>query len=121
MNSRIDILEERRRALLVKCEAQRVQLAYQVAQIKPSAQLTAWTRRTGKGAGKMPVTWIAIAAGLLLVLRRRRRILSGVGWATGLLALATRATTLLRVIAQLRAIYLSYKAARRPQSAGSRD
>jgi hypothetical protein len=115
MNSRIDHLDARRRALLARCEEQSLERAYGVSQITPSAQLTAWTRRAGKGSGKMPIAWVAAAAGLLLMLRRRRRVLSGVGWVTGLLALATRATTLLRVIAQLRAIYLSYKAARRPQ------
>ncbi len=113
MNARIDALEARRLELLAKCEQQRLEIAYRVAQIKPSAQLTAWTRR-GKGEGKFPIALVAAAAGILLMLRRQRRFLSGVGWATGVLALATRATTLLRVIAQLRAIYLSYKAARRP-------
>jgi MYXO-CTERM domain-containing protein len=111
MSSRIDALEARRRILLHKCEEQRLELAYRVAQIKPGAQLTAWTR-SGKGAGS-PLAWIAALAGLLLVLGRRRRVLSGVGWVAGLLALATRATTVLRVIAQLRAIYLSFKATRR--------
>lgn len=115
MSGRIDDLEARRRALLARCEEQRLELSYRIAQIKPSAQLTAWTRRTGKGAGKSPIALIAVAAGLLLMLRRRRHLLSGVGWVTGLLALATRTTTVLRVIAQLRAIYLSYKAARRPE------
>jgi hypothetical protein len=115
MNQRIDELEARRRALLARCEEQRLELAYRVAQIRPAAQLTAWTRRTGQGAGRSPLAWLAAAAGLLLMLRRRRRVLSGVGWVTGLFALATRATTLLRVIAQLRAIYVSYKAARRSQ------
>jgi hypothetical protein len=45
---------------------------------------------------------------------RRRRGLSGVGVITGLVALASRATTVLRVIAQLRAVYRSFKATRRP-------
>jgi len=52
------------------------------------------------------------------MLRRRRRsgsALGGVGLVTGLLALASRATTILRVLAQLRAIYLSFKATRRPE------
>jgi hypothetical protein len=51
--------------------------------------------------------------GLLLMLRRRR-VLSGVGWMTGLVALASRATTVLRVIAQLRAVYRSLKTSQRP-------
>ncbi len=117
MKSRIDTLEARRQALLNKCEEQRLELAYRVAQITPKAALTAWGRRSGKSAGKNPFAWIAGAAGLFLMLRRRRRsgsALGGVGLVTGLLALASRATTILRVLAQLRAIYLSFKATRRP-------
>lgn len=115
MSSRIEALEKRRQALLNRCEEQRLELAYRVAQIRPSAQLTAWSRRSRSGgAGKNPLTWIAALAGLLIMFRRRR-VLSGVGWATGLFALASRATTLLRVIAQLRTVYLSMKAARPPK------
>jgi proteasome assembly chaperone (PAC2) family protein len=117
MSSRIDALEARRQALLNKCEDQRLELAYRVSQITPKAALTAWSRRSGKSAGKNPLAWIAGVVGLLLMLRRRRRSVSGIGGiglVTGLLALATRATTILRVLAQLRAIYLSYKATRRP-------
>jgi hypothetical protein len=117
MSSRIDALEARRQALLNKCEDQRLELAYRVSQITPKAALTAWSRRSGKSAGKNPLAWIAGVVGLLLILRRRRRSVSGIGGiglVTGLLALATRATTILRVLAQLRAIYLSYKATRRP-------
>jgi hypothetical protein len=44
---------------------------------------------------------------------RRRRLLSGVGWITGLVALASKATTVLRVLAQLRAVYRSLKTPRR--------
>jgi len=118
MTSRIDALEARRQALLNKCEEQRLELAYRVSQITPKAALTAWGRRSGKSAGKNPLAWIAGAAGLLLMLRRRQRRslsgLGGVGLITGLLALASRATMILRVLAQLRAVYLSYKATRRP-------
>lgn len=112
MSSRIEALEARRRALLNKCEEQRLELAYRFAQITPREQLTAWTRRSANGAGKSPLAWIAALAGLLLMLRRRR-VLSGVGWITGLVALATRATTVLRVLAQLRAVFRTFKATRR--------
>ena len=114
MSGRLDTLETRRRALLDKCEEQRLELAYRVAQIKPRAQLSAWGRRTKGDARKNPLAWIAGVAGLALLFRRRR-VLSSVGWIAGLAALATRATTILRVIAQLRAIYLSYKAMQRPR------
>jgi hypothetical protein len=117
MSSRIDALEARRRALLIKCEEQRLELAYRVAQIKPAAQLTAWTRRSADGVGKSPAVWIAVLAALLFIVRRGR-LLSSVGWITGLLALASRATTVLRVISQLRAVYLSFKTAREPRRGG---
>ena len=111
MSSRLETLEARRRHLLNKCEEQRLELSYRVAQIRPAEQLTAWTRRSALGRGKSPLTWIAGLVGLLVMLRRRR-LLSSVGWMTGLLALASRATTVLRVIAQLRAVYRSLKSTR---------
>jgi hypothetical protein len=113
MRGRLEVLEARRRALLNKCEEQRLELAYRVAQIRPAEQLTAWTRRSRGGRGQSPLTWIAGLVGLLLMLRRRR-LLSGVGWITGLVALASKATTVLRVLAQLRAVYRSLKTPRRP-------
>jgi hypothetical protein len=112
MSSRLETLEARRRYLLNRCEEQRLELAYRVAQIKPAEQLTAWTRRSAGARGQSPLTWIAGLVGLLLMLRRRR-VLSSVGWMTGLVALASRATTILRVIAQLRAVYRSLKSTRR--------
>jgi hypothetical protein len=109
--SRLKGLEVRRRDLINRCEEQRLEIAYRIAQIKPREQLTAWTRRSATGsAAKNPLAWIAGLAGLLLMLRRRRT-LAGVGWITGLVALATRATTILRVLAQLRAVYRGFKAA----------
>ncbi len=118
MSSRIDALEARRQALLQKCEEQRLEVSYRLAQITPKAALTSWSRRAGGKAGKSPLAWVAGAAGLLLMLRRRRKSRSGiggVGLVTGLLALATRTTSILRVLAQLRAVYLTYKATRRPE------
>jgi hypothetical protein len=112
MSGRIETLEARRRVLLNRCEEQRLELAYRVAQIRPTEQLTAWTRRSAAGRSHSPLTWMAGLVGLLLMLRRRR-LLSGVGWMTGLVALASRATTVLRVIAQLRAVYRSLNATRR--------
>ncbi|MFX8343326.1 hypothetical protein ABTL58_19675, partial [Acinetobacter baumannii] len=72
MKHRLEALEARRRKLLQQCEEQRLELAYRVAQIKPAAQLTAWTRRSGKGAGSNPLAWIAALGGMLFMLRRRR-------------------------------------------------
>ena len=112
MTGRLEELEARRRHLLNKCEEQRLELAYRIAQLKPAEQLAAWTRRPAAGQSQSLLTWIAGVVGLLLMLRKRR-LLSGVGWLTGLLALASRATTVLRVVAQLRAVYRSLVATRR--------
>jgi hypothetical protein len=112
--NRMEDLEARRRALLHRCEEQRLELAYRVSQVAPAAQLTAWTRRgrAGATAARNPLALVAGLAGLIFMLRRRR-LLTGVTWVSALVALASRATTLLRVIAQLRAIYLGMKATRR--------
>jgi hypothetical protein len=119
--SRIDALEAKRQALLNKCEEQRLELAYRVAQITPRNALTAWSRRAGgKGGIASLLPLIAGGGGLLMMLLRRRRRRSrggaglGVGLITTVLALTTRATTILRILAQLRALYVTYKATRRP-------
>jgi hypothetical protein len=122
--SRINELEARRQALLNKCEEQRLELSYHVSQITPRNALTAWTRRAGgKGGitGLLPL--VAGAGGLLMMFLRRRRRRPrggggaglGVGLVTTILALTTRATTILRILAQLRALYMTYKATRRPE------
>ena len=121
--SRINALEARRQALLNKCEEQRLELSYRVAQITPRAALTAWSRRAdGKGGITSLLPLIAGAGGLLMMFLRRRRRSSrgggaglGVGLITTVLALTTRATTILRIFAQLRALYMTYKATHRPE------
>src|SRR5262249_46954057 len=113
MSSRLAALEARRRALLNKIEEQRLELSYRFAHIRPRDPLTAWPRRSATGPVSSPLAWLAGIVGLLLMMRRRR-VLSGVGWLTGLIALASRATTVLRVLAQLRALYRTFKAAQRP-------
>jgi hypothetical protein len=120
MSTRLDALEARRQALLTRCEEQRLELAYRIAQVTPRAALTAWSHRKGGKGGQSLLPWIAGAAGLMMMLFRRRRKargggLRGVGLVTTLLALTTRATTILRVLAQLRALYATYKATRRTE------
>jgi hypothetical protein len=123
MSSRLDALEARRQALLNKCEEQRLELSYRVAQLTPRAALSAWSRSAGGKTSKSLLPLIAGAGGLLMMfLRRRRRRprgggtgLGGIGLLTTVMALATRASTVLRVIAQLRALYMTYKATRRPE------
>lgn len=111
--SRLADLEARRRDLLQRCESQRLELAYRLAQVGPTARLTALKQRIGPQAmTSHPLAWIAGLASLLLMVRKRR-LLTGVTWISGLIALASRATTLLRVFAQLRALFVSMKETRR--------
>ena len=106
-------LEARRRELLERCEEQRLELAYRIAQIRPAAQLSAWTQRGGpQAAANHPLAWIAGLAGLLMMFRPRK-LLKGATWITGLIALASRITTVLRLLAQFRAAYGAIKAQRR--------
>jgi hypothetical protein len=122
MSSRLDALEARRQALLNQCEEQRLELSYRVAQLTPRAALTAWSQRAGGKSARSLLPLIAGAGGLLMMfLRRRRRRsrgrsgLGGVGLLTTVMALATRASTILRVLAQLRALYMTYNATRRAE------
>lgn len=111
--NRLQALEARRQDLLLRCEAQRLEIAYRLAQAGPTARLNALKQRIGpQGAASHPLALIAGLAGLLLIVRTRK-LLTGVTWIGGLIALASRATTLLRVFAQLRALIQSLKAARR--------
>lgn len=115
--NRLDALEARRQNLLVRCEAQRLELAYRLAQVGPTARLDALKRRlspqaAAHAAANHPLAWIAGLAGLLMMVRTRK-LLTGVTWISGLIALASRTTTLLRVFAQLRSLVHSMKESRR--------
>jgi hypothetical protein len=119
-SARLRALEARRLVLLGRCEEQRLELAYRFSQLRPRAQLTAWSRRrAASGGGPNPLAWVLGVASMLMMLRRKRkkggarRIVPGVGWAAGIMALASRTTSLLRLIAQLRALYVGLRAARR--------
>ncbi|HEY3785864.1 MAG TPA: hypothetical protein VGL55_11330 [Steroidobacteraceae bacterium] len=117
MNRRLEALEARRQDLLVRCEAQRLELAYRLTQVGPTARLDALKRRmsplgAAHAAANHPLAWIAGVAGLLMMVRTRK-LLTGVTWIGGLIALASRTTTLLRVFAQLRALINSMKQPRR--------
>ncbi|HVO46747.1 MAG TPA: hypothetical protein VMT29_10470 [Steroidobacteraceae bacterium] len=111
--SRMTDLEGRRQALLARCEEQRLEVAYRLAQIRPMAQLGSWRHLGGVRPSGRSFAWIAALTGLLLMFRTRR-VLTGITWVTGLLALSSRATAVLKVIAQIRALYGAVKAARTP-------
>jgi hypothetical protein len=103
---RLSELETRRRALIARCEAQRAELSWRLAQLSPRR----WTGvfATGPGAagtlrqrGRHPLAWLVAAAALLL-LRRPREALSMLGRARGALSLITRAAEILTLIGGLR-------------------
>ena len=116
--SRMADLEARRRALLARCEEQRLEVAYRLAQIRPMTQLGGWRHLGGVRPGGRSFAWIAALAALLMLFRTRR-LLTGVTWITALLALASRASAVLKVLAQVRALYGAVKAARAPSTSAN--
>ena len=106
--SRIQELEERRRALLLKCEEQRAELAYRLEQIRPAAQIAGLTERAPSMALNHPLAWVAAAAGIVTLLRPKR-LLSWLTFATGAVSLLSRATRLLKVFVALRSLRQGFR------------
>jgi hypothetical protein len=101
-------LETRRRALLARCEAQRAELSWRLAQFSPRRWTQVWAEGLqGSGAGgargqaRHPLAW-AVAAAALLLLRRPREALTMLARARGALSLVTRAAQVLSLIGSLR-------------------
>jgi len=99
-------LAARRRALLARCEAQRAELSWRLAELSPRR----WTRAlasglnvgaAGSGPARHPLAWVLAAAALLL-LRRPRDALALLARARGTLSLVSRATQVLGVVGALR-------------------
>ena len=121
MSRKLQALEARRQLLLARCEEQRLELAYRLSQLRPSTQLTAWTRGGAmKRTATNPLAWIAAVAGIAMMLRPKR-LLAGVGWITGLVAIASKLTRVLRLVAQLRAAYFGFNGSRRRRTRTARD
>jgi hypothetical protein len=103
---RLSELEARRRALLARCEEQRAELSWRIAELSPRR----WTRvfagglgagSPGGGRGRHPLAWILAVAALLL-LRRPRDALSLLARARGALSIVTRAAQVLTLVGALR-------------------
>jgi hypothetical protein len=98
-------LEARRRALLARAEAQRVELEYRVAQLSPSR----WARAAAAGiatggvrrGARHPLAWLTVLAGFL-VFGRAREVLSALVWARSALTMVSRATQVLSLLGALR-------------------
>jgi len=106
--SRRQELEERRRALLVRCDEQRAELAYRLEQIRPSTQVAEWTQRAPGMALHSPLAWIAALAGVATLLRPRR-LLSWLTFATKAMSIITRATALLKLFSTLRSLRSGFR------------
>jgi hypothetical protein len=105
---RLSNLEERRRELLARCEAQREEIAWRIGHLGPRR----WTQALASGAAssavgalrsqkRHPLAWM-VAVGALLLLRRPRDALFLLGRARGALRFAARATEVLGVVSALR-------------------
>jgi len=106
--SRKEQLEERRRALLQRCEEQRAEIAYRFQQIRPAAQVANWAERAPGLAANSPLAWIAALAGIIALLKPKR-LLSWMTFATGALSLMSRATALLKLFATLRSLRSGFR------------
>jgi YqjK-like protein len=106
--SRKEELENRRRALLVRCEEQRAEIAYRFERIRPSAQVADWSARAPGMAANHPLAWIAALVGIV-TLFRPRKLLGWITFATGALSILSRATALLKVFAALRSLRSGFR------------
>lgn len=106
--SRMKDLEERRRALLARCEAQRAELAYRLEQMRPRSQLASFSQKAPEMAMNHPLAWLAAAAGIITLLRPKR-LLSWLTFATGAVSILSRATQLLKVFVALRSLRQGFR------------
>ncbi|HEV7138726.1 MAG TPA: hypothetical protein VGN43_18965 [Steroidobacteraceae bacterium] len=103
---RLHDLEARRRGLIARCEQQRLEIAYRLAELSPAAQLSQWTRRAPSSAATHPLKWL-VSLATLLVMMRERRLVGWVGWVGKLsagVALLSRATAVVRLLRQIRSL-----------------
>lgn len=88
----------RRRVLIERCEAQRADIAGRVAELKGGPLRWALS---GAGGGRHPLAWMAALAGLVL-LRRPRQALTLLAWTRTALAVLSRVTQVMGLLAALR-------------------
>jgi hypothetical protein len=115
MSRRAD-LEARRRTLLARCDVQRAELTRQLTELRAAdvfgfAPFGAPRARPGDNAARHPLAWV-IAIGGLLLLGRTREVVKLLVWARTVLAVASRVTQVVRLIA-------SWRAARPPAKGAS--
>jgi hypothetical protein len=101
--SRVKQLEARRRVLIARCAAQRVELAERLAELDPLTLLRGVGAGHGRPALRHPLAWAAVLAGLLF-LGRTREVLTFVLWVRSALSLAGRVAQIVRGVTELRAV-----------------
>ncbi len=100
---RLHELEARRLKLMARCEQQRLEIAYRIAELSPAAQLSNLTRRAPTSAASHPLAWLMSLATVIFMIRERR-IVGLLGKVTAGMALLSRATTVVRLLRQLRSL-----------------
>ena len=100
---RLHELEARRRSLIARCEQQRLEIAYRLAELSPAAQLSNWTRRAPTSAASHPLKWL-VSLATLLVMMRERRVVGWIGKVSAGVALMSRASAIVRLLRQIRSL-----------------
>ena len=100
---RLHELEARRRALIARCEQQRLEIAYRLAELSPAAQLSQWTRRAPTSAASHPFAWL-VSLATLLVMMRERRLVGWIGKVSAGVALLSRARAIVKLLRQIRSL-----------------
>jgi hypothetical protein len=98
---RLHELEARRRSLVARCEQQRLEIAYRVAELSPAALLANLTRRAPSSAASHPFRWL-VSLATLLVMMRERRVVGWIGKVSAGMALLSRASAIVRLLRQIR-------------------
>ena len=107
--SRMKDLEERRRALLARCEAQRAEVALSTGgSCGQRAQLASFSQKAPQMAMNHPLAWLATVAGIITLLKPKR-LLSWLTFATGVVSILSRATQLLKVFVALRSLRKGFR------------
>lgn len=100
---RLHELEARRRGLIARCEQQRLEVAYRIAELSPAAQLSNFTRRAPSSAASHPLAWL-VSLATLLVMMRERRLVGWIGKVSAGMALLSRASAIVRLLRQIRSL-----------------
>ena len=100
---RLHELEARRLNLIARCEQRRLEIAYRISELSPAAQLANFTRRAPGSAASHPMAWLVSLATLFFMIRERR-LVGWLGKVSAGMALLSRATTIVRLLRQLRSL-----------------